>query len=66
VKDYGPGAALGIAFIVAVLYAEGGVFRTVASLILLAVLITPANGMPSILQGLLTYLGELLRGEKVV
>lgn len=59
-KDYGPGAAALVALIIAVLYAEGGPYRAVASLIILAVLITPIGGK-SLLVGLLDTLDTLLK-----
>ena len=59
-KDYGPGAAGLVALIIAVLYAEGGPYRTIASLIILAVLITPVNGK-SLLVGILETLDQTLK-----
>jgi Na+/H+ antiporter NhaC len=59
-KEPGPLAALTVAIVVAVAYTQGGVFTAAASLILLAVLITPVRGQPSLLQGGLQYLGNIL------
>jgi Na+/H+ antiporter NhaC len=56
----GPWSALAVAVIVAVMYAQGGVFQTIAALIILAVLITPVNNQPSLLEGGLKYLDMLL------
>jgi hypothetical protein len=61
-KDYGPGAALAVAIIVAILYEQGGGFQYVASLIILAVLITPINGK-SLVVDLLEFLNSQLKGN---
>lgn len=59
-RDPGPASALVVALIVAALYSQGGAAQIFASLILLAVLITPVNGQDSLLAALLKYLGQLL------
>ncbi len=61
--DAGVGAAALVAFLVALAYAQGGVFRPLATLIILAVLITPpGGGTESVLSGLLKYLNALTSG----
>jgi len=59
-KDPGWIAALTVALIVAALYSQGGAFQTFASLILLAVLLTPVDGQQPIAAALLNYLYEIL------
>jgi len=63
-RDRGPGVALVGAFIVAAMYAQGGIARTLASAMLLAVLIRPGPGGTSMLQAVTTGLSELLEGPK--
>lgn len=58
-KEPGPITALLVALAVAVMYTHEQT-RVFAGLILLAVLLTPAHGQPSMLQGLLQYLNQLL------
>jgi hypothetical protein len=59
-REPGPITALLIAAAVAALYSQGGAAQAFAALILLAVLITPVAGQPSLLQGLLGYLNQIL------
>jgi len=61
VKSPGPWSALAAAIIVAAAYTQGGIFTAAASLIILAVLITPTGGQPALLEGLVKELGVLLR-----
>ena len=58
--DPGLAAVVVAAAIVAGLYAQGGIARTFAGFLLLVVLITPVQGMDSILLALLNYLDQLL------
>lgn len=60
-KDYGPAAALGVAIVVAIMYEQGGIPQLIASLILLAVLLTPVSGH-SLAERLLIYLDALITG----
>ncbi len=60
-KDPGPWSALGAAIIVAAAYTQGGIFTAAASLIILAVLITPVAGQPALLTGLFNEVGMILR-----
>lgn len=61
-NDYGPGAALTVAVLIGIMYEQGGALRLLASLIILAVLITPVNGK-SLLVQLLDYLNTQLKSE---
>jgi hypothetical protein len=63
VNQYSPGAAALVALIVGILYAEGGVYRIYASLIILAILITPVStGVGTEKKSLLLALLETLDG----
>jgi hypothetical protein len=62
-SDPGPAAAALVALIVAVMYAEGGLFRPLATIIILAVLITPpGGGKDSVISGLLKFLNDTIAG----
>lgn len=61
-NDPGPITALIVAVIVAALYSQGGIAQALAGLVILAVLITRVGGQPSISEGLLNWLSDLLSG----
>jgi hypothetical protein len=60
-NDPGISAAALVAFLVALMYTEGGIFRPLATIIIIAVLITPPKGgQESVLSGLLKFLNEVI------